>query len=1300
MPSGGTGGDGGGGSGGNGHSEKPISFYNGSESFSVTDLVVNGQFPIRVVRKYHSQTQFDSPIGASWALLLERRLFEYPDGSIVLRNTCGRRDKFVNSGGSYSSPVGGTRGALVSVSGGYELKYANGVTDTYDSLGRLTRVRDSKGNLHEYTYDSRGKLPLIGTSKKSVDPAQPITLAYVYRITRIDERGTNGVLTGRFVTFQYNESTGRMTSVTANDGRTVSYVHDTSGLLTKGNLIQVNMLDGQVATYGYTDANDPHNLTSIVEAEGRTPIVNTYDAQDRVVMQTEGTRKIEFNYETPFIRTIVTRTLVDHNGLNPYTVPSTYEFNAIGSVTKVITALGHEHRYAFSPANDLIKREIWQKDGATLSLLQTMEWTYDTTGHRLSEFVTLASGEVVTRSWTYDHDWVASEQAVSTAVPAKIFRTEYTFNYGADGRPVSIQSQKRRKDDGSFLTTSFTYDARNRLLATTMPDGVKQVNEYTGDFVTHTYYEVAGSPIAQMDARFEYDAEGRVIKQWDARNNLTQFSYDNRGRMVSRTNALGQQDLLTYTNELLTQVEHGRTLADGEGQVTKYLYDGRGRQSQVQLKNDGGAFETIQTTAYDSEDRALRSTDAINRTTITAFDLNGRVASVTDPAGKQTQFFYDAADNRIRVRDALARDTDSEFDALNRLVAIVEKGITPSARTEMTYDASGNLTSVKDAENSVTAYEYDALSRNTKIIQPLGQAAQFAYDSRDRLDQMISARGQKLGYDYEPWGAMQAEFQYPTTSASTPDRTIAYSYDVDGHVTSITDSGIQPGASFATTYDALGRPFDETVKYMPAGDRVLQHRYDRYGNRNQVALTGGGATSNSYVFDKRNRLTGATLGGAAVSLDHFANGDLQSITLPNGVTQAYTYKANGPLDTIVVNGPAGSIAQFSYAYNDVLNIVSQTDFDGVHGYAYDGLNRLTQATHPAASGLPSPENFTYTPVGDRKDPAAPAAWGYDANHRITDSPGLTYTFDAAGNLQSRSDAMSLTHDARQRLIQVVKSGTTSSYLHDAFGRRIRKTVAGATTWFLWDGSALVGEFDSSGTRTKRYSYLAGYAPAQLEDANGVYYVHADQLGTPRLVSGGSGQIVWRLRLEAFGKATPEQDSDGNGVNVTLNIRFPGQYFDAETELHYNYFRDYDPATGRYVQSDPIGLGGGLNTYGYVRANPLLRIDPLGLADCLNSCRQNCLAAYEAAIKGNHETYMREMLECRLESARKGMVGEDAGNCMMGETAILWAQNRSARKRRDECLAGCADKCAKEDEPCPPKKRPLDSPGKPGAGGVR
>jgi RHS repeat-associated protein len=108
------------------------------------------------------------------------------------------------------------------------------------------------------------------------------------------------------------------------------------------------------------------------------------------------------------------------------------------------------------------------------------------------------------------------------------------------------------------------------------------------------------------------------------------------------------------------------------------------------------------------------------------------------------------------------------------------------------------------------------------------------------------------------------------------------------------------------------------------------------------------------------------------------------------------------------------------------------------------------------------------------------------------------------------------------------------------------------------------------------------------------YIHNDHLGTPQYATDDSGQIVWSASYKPFGEATVDEDPDGDGTDYSLNIRFPGQYHDAESGLHYNYFRDYDPNVGRYIESDPIGLDGGLNTFVYAALNPLRYSDFYGL----------------------------------------------------------------------------------------------------------
>jgi RHS repeat-associated protein len=144
------------------------------------------------------------------------------------------------------------------------------------------------------------------------------------------------------------------------------------------------------------------------------------------------------------------------------------------------------------------------------------------------------------------------------------------------------------------------------------------------------------------------------------------------------------------------------------------------------------------------------------------------------------------------------------------------------------------------------------------------------------------------------------------------------------------------------------------------------------------------------------------------------------------------------------------------------------------------------------------------------------------------------------------------------------------------------------THYLYDPAGrLLGEYDEAGQAEREYVYLEGM-PLALMAPNGIYYYHTDHLGTPQSLTDDDQTVVWQAHHDPFGRASVTTQT------VVNNLRLPGQYFDAETGLHYNYFRDYDPSIGRYIQSDPIGLAGGLNTYGYVDSNPLRWSDPKGL----------------------------------------------------------------------------------------------------------
>jgi len=211
----------------------------------------------------------------------------------------------------------------------------------------------------------------------------------------------------------------------------------------------------------------------------------------------------------------------------------------------------------------------------------------------------------------------------------------------------------------------------------------------------------------------------------------------------------------------------------------------------------------------------------------------------------------------------------------------------------------------------------------------------------------------------------------------------------------------------------------------------------------------------------------------------------------------------------------------------------------------------------------------------------------------------SYSYDNVGNATADGTA-TFTYNDAGRMVSATKASVTTSYALDALGERVKKTTSGSSRYFVYDESGrLTGEYDNAGNLIEETVWL-GDLPAATLRPNGagvdVFYVHTDHLGAPRKISRPSDNVVvWRWDGDPFGTTAANQDPDGDSNPFAYGLRFPGQYFDVETGLHYNYLRDgYDSATGRYTQSDPIGLEGGINTYSYVAEDPISTIDPLGL----------------------------------------------------------------------------------------------------------
>jgi RHS repeat-associated protein len=229
------------------------------------------------------------------------------------------------------------------------------------------------------------------------------------------------------------------------------------------------------------------------------------------------------------------------------------------------------------------------------------------------------------------------------------------------------------------------------------------------------------------------------------------------------------------------------------------------------------------------------------------------------------------------------------------------------------------------------------------------------------------------------------------------------------------------------------------------------------------------------------------------------------------------------------------------------------------------------------------------------------------------NPAVSLTHQAIGQTLSNASGASYSYYRNGSIRLIMLPGRTQSvgFMYDANGQRLRKYTQNQVggVWvvdeasqihFVYDQAGhLLGEYDKSGTALREYIWLddtpvALFTPGATATAAPIfYYIHTDHLNTPRAVLNTAGQLRWRWIADPFGTAVPETNPAGLGA-FTQNLRMPGQYADSETGLFYNMARYYDPMIGRYVESDPIGLGGGINTYAYVMGNPLSYVDPNGL----------------------------------------------------------------------------------------------------------
>jgi len=299
-----------------------------------------------------------------------------------------------------------------------------------------------------------------------------------------------------------------------------------------------------------------------------------------------------------------------------------------------------------------------------------------------------------------------------------------------------------------------------------------------------------------------------------------------------------------------------------------------------------------------------------------------------------------------------------------------------------------------------------------------------------------------------------------------------------------------------------------------------------------------------------------------------------------------------------IHDSAADGLNIQYVYDAAGNITQLQASNATQQLHYDGLNRLLKKNN---------ESYSWDKTGNRLSfSVGPYGHNYDYpgnNHQLQAVNGMARQYDSAGNTLAIGADTSFQYGADNRLASVTQNGLTTWYLYNAHGERVsrKSETDGSITrsLYLEDGRWL-GDYDhQAGQPIQQIVWLHDWPVAVLDyqsSANPLHYIEPDHLGTPRVVIEQNRNLAvwkWDITGEAFGNTPPDEDPDGDGIPFGFDMRFPGQRYDNASGLNYNYFRDYEAQTGRYTQSDPIGLAGGMATYGYANGNSLIYFDPEG-----------------------------------------------------------------------------------------------------------
>ncbi|WP_329118633.1 putative T7SS-secreted protein [Streptomyces sp. NBC_01353] len=868
----------------------------------------------------------------------------------------------------------------------------------------------------------------------------------------------------------------------------------------------------------------------------------------------------------------------------------------------------------------------------------------------------------------------------------EIVRYGYTDGHlssvtNSSGRPLSFGYDEHGRmtswTDTNNSRYEYVYDDQHRCVSQAGQDGVMAFQYTWADDLT-TITDALG-----RTTRYEVDDRRQIVAETDPTGAVTRYERDGRGRLLSRTDPLGSITRFSYD-------EDGRVVAAvrPDGRTTTAEYDTLGLPVRV-TRPDG---TTVRQT-YDEHGNRTSVTETSGARTAFTYDEAGRLTAVTDPLGATTRIRTDRTGLPLEVTDPLGTTTRYERDAFGRTVRITDplgtvtrldwtvegrpaRRTAPDGTTESwTYDGEGNCLTHTDAMGATTRFEYGDFDVMTSRTGPDGVRYAFTHDATLRLTQVTNSQGLTWDYRYDPAGRVTAETDFD-------DRTLTYAYDGAGRLASRSNAlgqtvrfehnelgqvvrkeaagavttyeydifdelaaATAPDAALTRLRDRHGRLVSETVN-----SRTVSFTYDEVGRR--VGRTTPAGSTSSWSYDAAGRRTELTSSGRTLTFAHDALGRETSWGIGDFAALTSSFDTMGRLTDQEVTGGSGRLLQHrAYTYRADGGLVGITDeLSGARRFDLDAAGRVT-----AVHANDWTERYAYDEAGNQTEASWPSTHPAHASTgprayqgtRITRAGSVRYEHDGQGRivlrqrtrLSRKPDTWRYTWDAEDRLTSVTTpDGTVWQYAYDPLGRRISKRSPSETVHFTWDGTTLCEQTTEDITLTWDHAGLRPLTQTERRgdtDEDRFFAIVTDLIGTPTELVDESGDLAWRTRTTLWGTTTWNRDA-----TAYTPLRFPGQYFDPESGLHYNYFRYYDPESARYLSQDPLGLAPAPNPATYVH-NPHTWSDPLGLAPC----------PFENQLPGE---LAGELADAERLGVKPLKVGQDGFDEAINSGTIKWA----------------------------------------------